>query len=505
MTVIIHAIFSCLYNLSFYIVTTLFCLLLLPTLILPRKIMMAAVYVFVHVNTFLEKHIMGLDYEVRGAEHLPKEGSYIIAAKHQSSYETFKLHILFNNPAIVLKKELLKIPLWGLYLRKSDSISIDRSSPKTAIASIQDGARRMKAQNRPIIIFPQGTRVLPEETAKDKPYKTGIARVQEATGLPIIPLALNSGFFSPKKSWWKKSGTVIFEFLPQIEASDERKPKETVKKIEMAIEEKSSLLLDEAKKGMKEEEHTRHTSRKTGFKIVAAIFIAYSLNWMIAVHIVQSSLLNMVKEYKENSNIGSIEIAPLMIYGFPGKIRIKTEHIKIETLNATINISDLAAQSWPLSDTPFNLQTGGVEYKSHHLDKAISIDYINARVRLKDDITLIQNALIGKGETLAILNGAFSIAPPYPRVGINISIVNYSIFLRELARKQIISKRIADMTSFALQALEQYGQVNAQILSKENKVFMGPIKLYEFPLPPKAQPLENGQPSAHATSRDPKQ
>ena len=94
---------------------------------------MSVVHTFVFINHFLERSILGLDFEVRGHENLP-EGACIIAAKHQSAYETTKLHILFEDPAIILKKELLKIPLWGLYLAKSDVIAIDRSSPKAAIS-----------------------------------------------------------------------------------------------------------------------------------------------------------------------------------------------------------------------------------------------------------------------------------------------------------------------------------------------------------------------------------
>ena len=198
---------STIFNFCFYVLTGICCIILLPTLVLPRKYYMAVVYGFVYTTVFLEKYILGLTYEIRGKEHLPEKGSYIVAAKHQSAYETFKLHILFKDPAIVLKKELLKIPLWGKYLEKSDVIAIDRSTPKMAIKSIQEGAKHVKEQNRPIVIFPQGTRVSTETTTKEKPYKIGIIRIQEATNLPIIPMALNSGVFYPKHKWCKKTGT----------------------------------------------------------------------------------------------------------------------------------------------------------------------------------------------------------------------------------------------------------------------------------------------------------
>ncbi len=208
---------STLFNLAFYGTTALACVMCLPALLLPKKQAMFVVYGFVHTVHIFEKYILGLHYEVRGLENLPKTGPYIIASKHQSPYETLKLNILFNDPAIVLKQELLKIPLWGRFLAKIDPIAIDRSQGKKAMEQIMDGAKHIKEQGRPIVIFPQGTRVHPEQTTDEKPYKIGVARIQEATGLPIIPLALNSGLFWPRKSWIKKPGTVVFEFLKPIE------------------------------------------------------------------------------------------------------------------------------------------------------------------------------------------------------------------------------------------------------------------------------------------------
>ena len=205
---------------------------------------MGVVYGFVHTNAFLEKYVLGLTYEVRGAEHLPESGSYILAAKHQSAYETMKLHILFKDPAVILKKELLSIPLWGWYLAKSDVIAIDRSSRKAAVESINEGALHMKEMGRPIVIFPQGTRVRIDTTTQEKPYKIGVARVQETTGLPIIPMAINAGVYWPRNAFWKSSGTVVFEFSPPIEAG--MAAPALMKKLEHDIEDKSNALMKEA-------------------------------------------------------------------------------------------------------------------------------------------------------------------------------------------------------------------------------------------------------------------
>ena len=90
---------------------------------------------------FLERTILGLDYEIRGIENLPREGSYILAAKHQSAWETMKLHLLINDPAIILKRELLWVPIWGWYAAKAKMIAVDRSARGRAIASMVEGAK----------------------------------------------------------------------------------------------------------------------------------------------------------------------------------------------------------------------------------------------------------------------------------------------------------------------------------------------------------------------------
>lgn len=235
---------STLFNILFYGTTAIACVLCLPGLLLPKKQAMWIVKFFVHTVYFLEKHVIGLDYEVRGAENLPTGGSFIVAAKHQSPYETMKLNILFDDPAIVLKKELLMIPLWGWFLAKIDPIAINRSKFRQSLNQITEGTLHVKGQGRPIVIFPQGTRVLLDQTTKDKPYKIGVARAAEAAGLPVIPLALNSGVFWPRKSWVKKPGKVIFEFLPPV--PDGLGVYEIMKDLEKRIEEHSRRLAAEA-------------------------------------------------------------------------------------------------------------------------------------------------------------------------------------------------------------------------------------------------------------------
>ena len=150
-----------LFNFFFYGVTAVFCIVFIPTLFFSRNVILWVTCFWLNTVAWIEKHILGLHYEVRGKENIPTDTNYILAAKHQSAYETMKLHHLLGDPTVVLKKELLSIPIFGLFLKKIGVIAIDRNSKEAAIQSLIDGAKQMKHKKRPIVIFPQGTRVAP--------------------------------------------------------------------------------------------------------------------------------------------------------------------------------------------------------------------------------------------------------------------------------------------------------------------------------------------------------
>jgi len=204
---------SLLFNIAFYGWTTLACIGLLWMLLLPRRQMVHVIEWYMRTIYFLERTILGLDYEVRGLENLPKQGSFILAAKHQSAWETMKLHLLINDPAVILKRELLFVPIWGWYAAKAHMIAVDRSARGRAIASMVEGARRVKSEDRPIVIFPQGTRT---PVGGYLPYRVGVAVLYRELDVPIVPMALNSGVYWPRRSFRKRSGKVIVEFLPPI-------------------------------------------------------------------------------------------------------------------------------------------------------------------------------------------------------------------------------------------------------------------------------------------------
>ena len=207
------------FNIAFYGWTALMCVVLLWALVLPRRPMMAVVRWYLGTVAFLERVLMGLRYEVRGAQYLPPGGAFLVAAKHQSAWETMNLHLLVPDAAVVLKAELLKIPLWGLFARKCGMIPVDRGARGRAVNSLLEGARKVVAEERPIVIFPQGTRTAPGAYHN---YRIGVGVLYEQLRLPIIPMALNSGVFWARRAFFKRPGTVVVEFLPAIQPGLQR-------------------------------------------------------------------------------------------------------------------------------------------------------------------------------------------------------------------------------------------------------------------------------------------
>ena len=203
---------SILFNTVLFGTTGLMCFLMLWALPLPRRYILGVIHLWLAQVAWIERNIGGIRYRVIGSENIPN-GACIIAAKHQSAWETFKLHHLFNDPAIVLKKELLNIPIWGWYLRRSGMIPIDRAGKSGALSGMMQAAHAATEAGRKIVIFPQGTRIAPDE---QRPYKTGVAALYQELNIPVVPMALNSGVFWPKHSFLKKPGTITIEFLPAI-------------------------------------------------------------------------------------------------------------------------------------------------------------------------------------------------------------------------------------------------------------------------------------------------
>ena len=179
-------------------------LVLLP---FPRRWMQATVRAWTDVLRGGLKAIVGLDLEVRGRDNLP-QGACVIASKHQSALDTFVFYLLLNDPNYVMKKELMRIPVWGWHARKCGAISIDREGGAGALKQlVRDIEDRMKG-GRQVIVFPEGTRTAP---GTRHPYNPGIAALYTRIQAPVVPVALNSGLFWGRRSFNKKPGVVTIE------------------------------------------------------------------------------------------------------------------------------------------------------------------------------------------------------------------------------------------------------------------------------------------------------
>lgn len=192
--------------------TFLLAVIALPLMFFPKKYTLPVGRVWAYVSLALLKLVLNIDYKLVGSENIPSTPC-IIASKHQSAWETVAFHLIFNKPCFILKRELLFLPLFGLYLWRMDMIAIDRSSGANALKKMVKEAKKIKNTGRPIVIFPEGTRTSPGEKRE---YQPGVAALYDMLKIPVIPIRLDSGNYWGKKILDKKSGTISVEIMPAI-------------------------------------------------------------------------------------------------------------------------------------------------------------------------------------------------------------------------------------------------------------------------------------------------
>jgi 1-acyl-sn-glycerol-3-phosphate acyltransferase len=200
------------FQLWFWLYTIPMNLLWLPSLALPRPIMRQGMMWWCQLTIWGLRVFAGVRYEVRGRENLPQEAC-LIASKHQSMWETIAFNVIFNDPAVVIKRELAAIPFYGWYVQKQGCIVVDRDAHASALKKMVADAKDRLAHGRSVVIFPEGTRKAPGE-APD--YKPGVAALYGQLGVPCVPIALNSGRHWISKSPWRRAGTIVVEILPAI-------------------------------------------------------------------------------------------------------------------------------------------------------------------------------------------------------------------------------------------------------------------------------------------------
>ena len=206
---------SLLFNLFLYFGIVLVFLIAIPTLLMPPKFTLLFGKFLGHYVVFIVRFFLNTKVEFKGIENIPKTEKYFIASAHQSMFETFALQSILDYPVFILKKELLKIPLFGLYLKKIKSIEIVRdTTTKDNLNFFDKVATIVKNEKRPLLIFPQGTRVKVDDKV---PFKKGVGRIYEALNISCVPVALNSGKVWPKLGIIKHPGKITVSFLKPIE------------------------------------------------------------------------------------------------------------------------------------------------------------------------------------------------------------------------------------------------------------------------------------------------
>jgi 1-acyl-sn-glycerol-3-phosphate acyltransferase len=230
---------SFLFNAAFYLNLILWMLAIIPTFAMSRKALIRAAQAWARSSMWLMKVIAGTKVEFRGLEKIPP-GGLLVAAKHQSFWETFVLASLFDDPAFILKRELMWLPLFGWYLKKADMVPINRRAGSLALTEMNARAREAVGRGRQILIFPEGTRRAP---GAEPAYKYGVAHLYTNLGVPCLPVALNSGLYWPRRRFLRRPGTIVLEVLDPIPSG---RPRDAFfKELQDRIETASNRLLAE--------------------------------------------------------------------------------------------------------------------------------------------------------------------------------------------------------------------------------------------------------------------
>tara|TARA_B100001123_G_C15186023_1_gene977335 strand:+ start:462 stop:1082 length:621 start_codon:yes stop_codon:yes gene_type:complete len=181
---------------------------------MPAKITLIGGKIMGYWTKFCLSIILSVKINILGKENIIFDEKFFIACSHQSMFETFFLQTIFDSPIFILKKELLKIPIFGLYLKKIGSISINRNKTvKENLGFFDKVLKIVNSSKRPLLIFPQGTRVLPEDRSK---FKKGTARIYETLKIKCLPIAINSGYVWPKNNQLSNNKTITISILNPI-------------------------------------------------------------------------------------------------------------------------------------------------------------------------------------------------------------------------------------------------------------------------------------------------
>tara|TARA_B100001057_G_scaffold466846_1_gene524384 strand:+ start:114 stop:812 length:699 start_codon:yes stop_codon:yes gene_type:complete len=206
---------SIIFSIFFFLGIIIISLIFLPAFFLPKKVVSIGGKLMGYWTGICIKFFLSTKIIIKGKENIITNKKFFIAASHQSMFETFYLQTIFNAPIFILKKELLLIPIFGWYLKKIGSISIKRNKvTKDNLGFFKDISEKILSSNQPLIIFPQATRVLPDERP---PFKKGVSRIYDELKITCQPIAINSGYVWPKQGLKHSNKTITVSILEPIE------------------------------------------------------------------------------------------------------------------------------------------------------------------------------------------------------------------------------------------------------------------------------------------------
>ena len=204
-----------LFSIFFFLGILFISIIFIPAFFLPQKIVLLGGKIMGYWAAFCVRVFLSTKIIIKGKENIIHNKKFFIASSHQSMFETFFLQTIFNSPVFILKKELLLIPLFGWYLKKIGSISIKRNKiSKENLGFFDDIQKIIHSTDRPLIIFPQGTRLPPQDRT---PFKKGASRIYEELKISCQPIAINSGYTWPKKGYKKTNTILTISILKPIE------------------------------------------------------------------------------------------------------------------------------------------------------------------------------------------------------------------------------------------------------------------------------------------------
>jgi 1-acyl-sn-glycerol-3-phosphate acyltransferase len=238
---------SVVYNVLFYLNLLVYLIAAIPTYWMSYRCIVEVAKSWGRTSTWLLRVICGTRVEVRGVEKIPW-GPLLVAAKHQSTWETFGLLALFVDPTFILKRELLWLPLFGWYARKARMIPVDRGGRAQALAGLVRDSAVHLAAGRQIVIFPEGTR---RPAGAEPSYKYGVVHLYAESGVPCLPVALNAGLFWPRRSLLRYPGTIRVEILDPIPPGLAKK--EFAARLRDVIEEATARLVAEGERELAEQ------------------------------------------------------------------------------------------------------------------------------------------------------------------------------------------------------------------------------------------------------------